>query len=137
MKCPIDPWLCHRMCGKALPFRSSGLKCLEAAPPIAEAKPRVKLIEILTEWQRFSAPQAARPREPLTSLLHPFDYVTRRNSFHKRQTHNPPTRSFDFFAAMNFVQRVIAAFHQHIRQQLGNQRSRRDIVEDRDVINRS
>ena len=38
---------------------------------------------------------------------------------------------------MNFVERIIAAFNQYIRQQTRNHSARRDIVKDRNVINRS
>ena len=36
---------------------------------------------------------------------------------------------------MNLIETVVAALHQHIRQQLGDQASGRDIVKDDDVIN--
>src|ERR1044072_4126050 len=36
---------------------------------------------------------------------------------------------------MNLIEIVVAALHQHIRQQLGDQAARRDIVKHDDVIN--
>ena len=37
---------------------------------------------------------------------------------------------------MNLIEIVVAALHQHIRQQLGNQAARRDVVKHDDVINK-
>ena len=46
-----------------------------------------------------------------------------------------PTSSLDFLASVNLIEIVVAALHQHIRQQLCDQAARRNIVKDDDVIN--
>src|SRR5438094_6518436 len=50
----------------------------------------------------------------LPRFFHSFDNPARRSSFDKRQANYASTRRFDFFAPMNFVQRVISALYQNV-----------------------
>jgi hypothetical protein len=63
------------------------------------------------------------------------DKSARRNAFHEWQTYDGATCRFNFFPAVDLIERVVATFNQNIRQQFGNQGSRRDVVKDRHVIN--
>src|SRR5689334_17568952 len=65
----------------------------------------------------------------LLPRLHSLDDLARRNACHEWQAYDDSACGFDFFATVNLIEGIVAAFDQNIGQQLTNQRSRRDVLE--------
>ena len=97
---------------KGFAFPIQFLLTQEAMPPCGRS-PAKDSLNGKAEPFRTSGGEAAS-RDALS--FHPFNKLAGRSAFNERQTHNAPARGFDFFAAVNLIESVIAAFDQQIRQ---------------------
>src|SRR5918912_90521 len=71
----------------------------------------------------------------LITALNSFNYPARRSAFDEGEREGAPACGFCFFAPVNLVESVIAAFDENVGEDSGNQRARADVVKDCDVIN--